>query len=280
MFPKSLNSNKEGPWPIVEQDNVKVLGSGVGSVIKRWLPVGGIIAIGLLIYLSGGIEYLSIETLAENREVLRSFINQNFFLALAVYMLIYVLVVAISIPGGVFLTLTGGFLFGWFAGGIATVVGATIGATIIFLVARTALGEALAAKAGPKLSALQKGFQEDALSYLFFLRLVPLFPFWLVNIAPALLGVKLSTFVFATFFGIVPGSFAFSFAGVGLDSVIEAQQKSYNDCLKARAAGGADACEFVFDPNALVTKEIIFAIAALGIVALIPVLLKRLQWLR
>lgn len=262
---------------MLERDNIQLTGSGVGSSIKRWLPVGVVISVALLIYLLGGADYLSIESLARNRDALGSIINENFFLSLGVYTLIYVVAVAVSIPGGVFLTLTGGFLFGWIAGGIATVVGASTGATIIFLVARSALGEALAAKAGPKLSALRDGFQEDALSYLFFLRLVPLFPFWLVNIAPALLGVKLSTFVFATFFGIIPGTFAFSFAGVGLDSVIDAQQKSYENCLNAQKAGGAEACEFTFDPNALVTKEIVFAIAALGIVALIPVLLKRVR---
>lgn len=262
---------------MLEQDNIEISESGSGNSIRRWLPVGVIILIGVLFYTLGGVEYLTIESLAKNRDALRSFINDNFLLSLSSYTLIYVAAVAVSIPGGVFLTLAGGFLFGWLAGGLATVVGATIGATIIFLVARTALGEALVAKAGPRLNALREGFQEDALSYLFFLRLVPLFPFWLVNIAPALLGVKLSTFIFATFFGIVPGTFAFSYAGVGLDSVIDAQQKSYTDCLQAQKTDEANSCEFTFDPNALVTAEIIFAIAALGIVALIPVLLKRLR---
>ena len=247
------------------------------SLLKRFGPLIVLAIVIAAIYFSGGLDYLTIENLAANRDKLKAYIDDNLLLSLAIYTGIYLVAVAASIPGGIFLTLTGGFLFGWLFGGLATVVGATLGATIIFLIAKTALGEPLAAKAGPKLNALREGFQEDALSYLFFLRLVPLFPFWLVNIAPGLLGVKLSTFMFATFFGIIPGTFAFSFAGVGLDSVLDAQQQAFNDCKANLAPGATDTCTFSLDPNSLVTKEIVFAIAALGIVALIPVVLKRFK---
>ena len=123
-------------------------------------------------------------------------------------------------------------------------INATVGATIIFLIAKTSLGEPMAARAGPWLGKLRAGFQENALNYLLFLRLVPLFPFWLVNLAPGLLGVRLPTYLLGTFVGIIPGTFAFAFAGVGLDSVIEAQRAAYQACLAKPPADGTGAWSF------------------------------------
>ena len=245
--------------------------------LKRILPVIILAAIAALIVSQGWHKYLTLEHIAENRDLLKGYIEQNYLLALLAYLGIYIVVIALSLPGGVFLTLTGGFLFGWLIGGIATVVAATIGATIIFLIAKTSFGEPLAARAGPKLDRLRAGFQDSALNYLLFLRLVPLFPFWLVNLAPALLGVGLGTYVLGTFIGIIPGTFAFSFAGVGLDSVIEAQKAAYDSCVATQGANAAQACEFKLDAGALVTKELLIAFAALGVVALIPVILKKFR---
>jgi uncharacterized membrane protein YdjX (TVP38/TMEM64 family) len=118
-----------------------------------------------------------------------------------------------------------------------------------------------------------EGFRDDAFNYLLFLRLVPLFPFWLVNLAPALFNVKLVTFVAATLLGIIPGTFAFAFLGSGLDSIIAAQQAAYQACL---AAGRGD-CEMRFEAGALLTPELIIAFVALGVVALIPVAVKRVR---
>ena len=145
--------------------------------------------------------------------------------------LVYAITVALSMPGGLVLTVAGGLLFGWLVGGLAAVVGATTGATIVFLVARTALGEALSERAGPWLAKLREGFKEEALSYMLFLRLVPAFPFWFVNIAPAMLGVPLRTYVIGTFFGIIPATFAFASAGAGLDSVIMAAKAEHAACV-------------------------------------------------
>ena len=113
----------------------------------------------------------------------------------------YTLAVAISIPGAVFLTLAGGFLFGVYLGTILVVISATLGATLLFFAVRTTLGEWLAQKASEWIERMQHGFQHNAFSYLLTLRLIPLFPFWVVNIAAALLGVPLSTYVITTFFG-------------------------------------------------------------------------------
>ncbi len=250
---------------------------GRSSLLKRILPLVVLAGIAALVVSQGWHKYLTLEQIAENRDLLKGYIEANALIALLTYMGIYIVVIALSLPGGVFLTLTGGFLFGWLIGGLATIVAATIGATIIFLIAKTSFGEPLAARAGPRLDKLRAGFQENALNYLLFLRLVPLFPFWLVNLAPALLGVGLGTYVIGTFIGIIPGTFAFAYAGVGLDSVIEAQQQVYQDCLNSQSGSGAQACTFTLDAGALVTPELLIAFAALGVVALIPVIIKKLR---
>ncbi|MGL4975055.1 MAG: TVP38/TMEM64 family protein, partial [Bosea sp. (in: a-proteobacteria)] len=118
-----------------------------------------------------------------------------------------------------------------------------------------------------------EGFREDAASYMLFLRLVPVFPFWLVNLAPALAGVPLSTFLWTTLVGIVPGTFAFAFAGAGLDSVVAAQAAARASCL---AAGRTD-CSAGLDLKALVTPQLLTAFALLGLVALVPVIWRKLK---
>ena len=243
--------------------------------LKRLLPLIVLIVVAGLVVTQGWHKYLSLEEIARNHEALTAYIGSNLILSLLAYMALYIAVVALSLPGGAALTLAGGLLFGWYIGGPATVIAATIGATILFLIAKTALGEILAARAGPWLAKLRQGFKENALSYLLFLRLVPAFPFWLVNLAPALLGVPLRTYVLGTFFGIIPGTMAFSFAGAGLGSVIEAQKQSYADCLTRQRLGETGECQFTLDTGALITTEILLAFAALGFVALIPVLMKK-----
>jgi len=150
---------------------------------------------------------------------------------------------------------------------------ATAGASIIFMIAKSAFGEHLARRAGPLAEKLTDGFRADAFHYLLFLRLVPVFPFFVINLVAALVGVHLPTFIAATGVGIIPGTFTFAFVGAGLDSVIRAQAAIYNACL---AAGRAD-CRLDFDIRAAVTPELLGALAALGVIALIPVAVKRLR---
>jgi uncharacterized membrane protein YdjX (TVP38/TMEM64 family) len=242
---------------------------------RRWLPLIVIVALMALAFAMGWHHYLTFKTIGTNYQDLQDFIAANLVAALLIYVLIYATVVALSLPGGLVMTVTGGLLFGWLAGGLATLVGATAGATLIFLIAKSSLGEAFAAKAGPWLGRLREGFKDNALSYLLFLRLVPIFPFWLVNLAPALLGVPLGTYVIGTAIGIIPGTFAFSVAGSGLGSVVEAQNQIYDACL---ARGGPDpeaSCPYTIDTSALVTPQLLVAFALLGVVALIPVVYKR-----
>jgi uncharacterized membrane protein YdjX (TVP38/TMEM64 family) len=242
------------------------------SPLRTWAPLIAIVALMGLVFAMGWHEYLALEHLGRNYATLNAFISDNLLLAILAYAILYIVVVALSLPGALALTLAGGLLFGWQIGGPVTVVAATIGATIIFLVAKTSLGETLAAKAGPAINKLREGFQENALSYLLFLRLVPAFPFFVVNLAPALLGVPLRTYVIGTLVGIIPGTMAFSFAASQLGTVIEKTNAEHAACLAAKAA---EACPYVIDAGTLVSKEIILAFAAIGVVALIPVIVKK-----
>ena len=246
--------------------------------VKRFLPLIILVVLIVVAYVNGWHKYLSLTQIAENREALRGYVDANYVLAIGVYAALYVAVAALSIPGGAPLTIAGGFLFGWLIGGMTTVIAATGGATILFLVAKTALGETLAARAGPWLQKLSEGFRNNALSYLLFLRLVPAFPFWLVNLAPALLGVPLATFVIGTLVGIIPGTFAFAFLGAGLDSIIDKQRETYQACLdKQSETAGSSECTFTLSTSSLVTPELIAAFVALGIVAIIPVIAKKVR---
>lgn len=244
-------------------------------VWRRFLPLIVIVAAMVVVWQMGLHKYLSLEALVAHRAALETFIAENFALALLAFMGSYIVAVALSLPGAVILTIAGGLLFGWAIGGTATVLAATIGATLIFLAAKTSLGESLRSKAGPFLDKLATGFAEDAFNYLLFLRLVPAFPFWLINLAPAFLGVSLRTFFGATLIGIIPGTFAFSYFGTGLGSVIEAQKSTHEACLAGDPSGTN--CAMVLDFSTLITPHLIGSFVALGVVALIPVAIKKLR---
>jgi uncharacterized membrane protein YdjX (TVP38/TMEM64 family) len=248
-----------GPVPAIDQS----------SLARRILPLVAIVVLAGAAYIvSGG--GVSLESLVRHRAAIDDFVASHRMLAIFVYVGIYITVVAVSLPGAALLTLTGGFLFGIAVGASAAVISATVGATLIFLVARTALGEPLLRRAGPRATQLARGFREDAFSYLLFLRLVPAFPFFLVNLVAAFAGVRLGLFVVATAIGIIPGAIVFALAGAGLDSMIAAQKNSYDQCI---AATGAD-CRLVFEPADVLTPQLIAALVALGLLALMPVAVK------
>jgi len=237
----------------------------------RLAPIVVIVLLGVLVVAMGWHRQLSFEALVRHRAVLDDFVAAHYAVAVASFIAVYVAVVSLSVPGAAFLTITGGLLFGTLIGGAAAVTGATIGATVIFLIARSALSAYVLRRAGPRLSRIVDGFHADAFSYLLFLRLVPVFPFFLVNLAPALVGVRLPVFVAATALGIVPATFVFASVGAGLDSIVHAQGAAYHACL---AAGGAD-CRLDFDPSAALTPQLIGALVALGLLALVPVAVKK-----
>jgi uncharacterized membrane protein YdjX (TVP38/TMEM64 family) len=224
---------------------------------KRLIPVlvllGGLVAFFVL-----GLErYVSFDTLRDNRQALLAWVQDHRGLAALVYMAIYATAIAFSLPGGAVLSITGGFLFGAIWGTGYIVISATLGASVLFLIAKTSLGDPLRARAGPWLQKMQAGFQENALSYLLVLRLVPLFPFFVVNLVPAFLGVTLSTYVLGTFVGIIPGAFVYSSVGAGLGSVFD--------------AGGE------ISVKGILTPQIIIALIGLAVLALIPVAYKKVK---
>ena len=240
---------------------------------RRYLPLAILGAVMIAAYALGLHKYLTLASIAENRAGLKDFVGSHLFTAVLAYSGIYIVVVALSLPGAGVLSILGGLLFGWAISAPVTIVAATIGAVIVFEVVKTSLGAVIAEKAGPFVARLSGGFKDDAFNYLLFLRLVPAFPFFAVNAVAGLAGISRKTFTLATLVGIIPGSFAFAYLGRGLDSLIDGQTAIYQDCL---AKGGLD-CKLALSPGALVTREILIAFAALGVVALIPVILKHFK---
>jgi uncharacterized membrane protein YdjX (TVP38/TMEM64 family) len=209
----------------------------------------------LIVRQTGLASYLSLETLRTHRGTLTTWVSSNVVFAALAYVGAYVAAVAFSMPGAVFLTLSGGFLFGATLGTLLTVTGATIGATIIFLFAKTLFGENALDRFGAPAAKLADGIRRNAGSYLMVLRLVPLFPFFLVNLVPAFVGVPLMTYVVTTFFGIIPGTAVFSLAGAGLGSVLD--------------QGGA------ITPGSILTKEIIAGLCGLAVLSLAAIPIKK-----
>jgi uncharacterized membrane protein YdjX (TVP38/TMEM64 family) len=192
-----------------------------GLKLKKLVPLLVILAVAVTGFFTLG-DYLSFETLRDNREALLAFRDQNFVLAALTFLTIYVVIVAFSLPGAAIASLTGGFLFGLFPGALFNIGAATIGATLIFLAARYGLGEQLSRKMDASegaVKSIKDGLRENELSYLFIMRLVPAIPFFAANLIPALVGVRLGRFVFTTFFGIIPGGVVYTWIGAGLGEV-------------------------------------------------------------
>jgi uncharacterized membrane protein YdjX (TVP38/TMEM64 family) len=171
-------------------------------------------------YAAGLHRSLSFEALGAQQERLGALVAAHPLLAPLAYMAVYAAAAALSLPGAVVITLAGGLLFGTWLGGACAVLGATVGAILLFLAARHSLGDWLAGRAGPLLGRIRPGLERDGFSYLLALRLIPLFPFWLVNLAPALVRMPLPTFAGATLLGIIPGTFVFASVGAGVGAVL------------------------------------------------------------
>jgi len=193
------------------------------DTIKRFLPLVLLLIVVIAAFASGVTRYLNLEALQANEMALRGFVGDNIVLALLTFVLVYALATAVSLPGAVILTLAGGYLFGTWVGGTATVVGATVGSIVVFYIVRTSLGEALRAKAETSGGTLKKvidGVKEGAFGYILTLRLIPLAPFWLVNVAAALADTPLRAYALATFIGIMPATFIYSGIGAGIGAII------------------------------------------------------------
>ncbi len=229
-----------------------------GGFIKRAAPIA-VIVIALCLFFAFDLQrYFTLDTLRDNNEALRQWVADAPIVALTIFILAYAGAVAISFPGASILTVFGGFLFGLWPGVPAVVTAATIGAIIIFLASKTALGDILSERAGGFVKSMERGFHEDELNYMFVLRLVPVFPFWAINIAAGVLGVSLRNFTIGTFFGIIPGSFVYTSIGNAASAAFEA---------------GED----VSLSGILLQPQTLLPIIGLAALALIPVILKRLN---
>jgi len=230
-----------------------------GFSIKRLVPLVVILVVAVLGYFTLG-EYLSFDTLRDNREALLGFRDQNYALTVLAFMAIYVVIVAFSLPGAAVASLAGGFLFGVFPGVLFNVGAATIGATLIFSAARYGLGEALSRKLDASdgtVKHIVDGLHENELSFLFLMRLVPAVPFFAANLIPAMVGVKTGRFVITTFIGIIPGGLVFTWIGAGLGEVF--------------ARGESPDLGIIFEP------QILGPILGLCALAALPVVLKLLK---
>lgn len=230
--------------------------SGRKGLMTRLFPVLALVVATVFFFALGLDRYVSLDLVRENRELLTGFVGDQYVLSALTFILLYAVVTGLSVPGAAVLTLSGGFLFGTVGGTAYAVIGATIGATAIFLAARTAFADVLRVRAGKAIGMMREGFRRDAFSYMLFLRLVPAFPFFLVNLVPAFLGVSTRTYILATVIGIVPGGFVFASVGAGLGSIFD--QEGH--------IGLAD----------IMTPEIILAMVGLGILSLVPVLARKI----
>jgi len=222
---------------------------------RRLWPLLLLAVLALAAYATGQHRHFSAEALAENQERLAALVAANPMLAPVVFIVVYAAVIALSLPGGALLTMCGGLLFGVWLGGSFAVVGALVGAVLVFLAARHALAETLAARAAPALERIRPGLERDGFSYLLVLRLVPLFPFWLVNLAPALVGMRLSTYAAATAIGILPGTFVYAWVGSGLSQVLAAGDRP--------------------DGRIVLTPGVLLPLVGLAVLALVPVVVRR-----
>ena len=225
--------------------------------IKRLLPII-ILLIGLILFFVFDLyRYFTFDALKIYQHALFQWKSENPFLAAISFIVIYIIAVAFSFPGATLLTLAGGFLFGIILGTLYVVISATLGACIIFLAARYAFGDVLASKASGWTKKLEKGFQENAFNYMLFLRLLPIFPFWLINIVPALLNVGLGVFFITTFIGIIPGSAVYAAVGNGLSTIFAAVQTPNFG--------------IIFEP------QILIPLIALAILSVIPIIYKKIK---
>jgi uncharacterized membrane protein YdjX (TVP38/TMEM64 family) len=240
------------------------------SRLLRILPLGFLVLLLGAFFASGLYRSLGFETFIRYQSWLQDHVAAHRLAMLGLFGAIYVAAVTLSLPVSALLTTIGGYLFGWLLGGLAASVAATLGATGLFLIARTSLAEPLLQRAGVRIQTLAAGFRKQAFFYLLSLRLIPAVPFWLTNLAAAFFGMPARTFVLATQLGILPVSFAFAFAGSGLDEALSRHDKLLAEC---RAAGRSD-CAADFDPRSLLTPELLIALVILGALALVPVVLK------
>jgi uncharacterized membrane protein YdjX (TVP38/TMEM64 family) len=239
-----------------EADIDDVAGEAAPVLWRRWLKFAPLLVIVVMIglfFATGLNRYLSIDMLQAKRAALLAEVAAHPVRSVFIYMAAYLVLVAISLPGAMLMTMTGGFLFGPWIGSAAAVVGMTLGAIVMFLVARSALGEILRrrSKAGGLIEKIQIGVRANAFSYLLVLRLIPAVPFWLCNICSGFVAIPLRTYIAATVLGIIPSTVIYSSIGAGLDHVFN--------------QGGKPDLNMMMDP------QVLLPLVGLCLLSIIPV---------
>ncbi|MBX9930704.1 MAG: VTT domain-containing protein [Methylobacterium sp.] len=236
----------------------------------RWLPLVLLVSLSIAAVASGAYQYLTLDRLLDSRTFLAAAVEADPAKAMLAAWLVYVACVVASIPASVFLTILCGFLFGIGAGAAVAVAAATTGAVIVFSIGRWAAADILLRKAGPRLAGLAEGFRRDAFGYVIVLRLLPIFPFWITNLAPAIFGVRLPTFALATFVGLIPGAFAYAATGSAIEDVVASHQAAKAACIEA----AVNDCENALALTAFLTPRTMIGLGALAVFALASVALR------
>jgi len=227
------------------------------ALARRFGPALLVLGLVVAAFASGLTRDFSLHALAERREAIERLVHAHPWLGLGAYIGLYTVVVALSLPVALVMTLTGGLLFGPWIGGLAATVSCTVGATVIFLICRTAAGDFVRARAGPTAARIEEGLRRDAFSYIIILRLLPVAPFWLINLALGLIDIPLPVFVGASFIGILPVSLIFASLGSGLNHAFR--------------KGGH------IDPHVILEPRFILPLVGLAVLSLGPVLYRRLR---
>ncbi len=239
------------------------------SVLRRFIPMMLLGVVVLIFFASGLYQRLSLDELALQYGELRAFIEANFWLSVLATCAVYLGATAASFPAAWLLTVAIGLVFGWSVGAAIVVVGATLGASILYFAARSLFVDFFRKRAGEKLNVMARGFCENGVSYMLFLRLAPIFPFIMVNVVPAILGVRFSVFFWTTAFGIIPGTIAYAFAGEGLRSIIHERAIACSEQVAP--------CGQPLSASDIITPQMLVAFTLLALVSLIPVVLKHFR---
>ncbi len=244
------------------------------GALLRWLPLILLACASIGVVATGVTRYVDFDRLVASRAWLHALVEEDRGRAIAVAILVYVASVVVSIPATFVLTVFYGFLFGTVTGALIAIASATTGAGIVFSIGRNAARDLIQKRAGSRLGRFAEGFRRDAFGYVAFLRLLPLFPFWMTNLAPAAFGVRPRTFLLATFLGLTPGAFIYAATGAGIDDVVAAHEAAKHACLAART--GTD-CDVAINFRQLLTPGMILALGGLAGFALLSITLRK--WL-
>lgn len=239
--------------------------------IRRWLPLIVLTTVSVGVFASGAAHLFSLDRLLASRAWLRAFVDEGTARAMVAAFFVYLGAVIVSVPATLILTMICGFLFGIVPGALLAVCAATTGGSLVFLIGRGPGRDLLRRFGGPRLDRFAAAFRRDAFGYIATFRVLPLFPFWVTNLAPAACGVGLGTFAAATFLGLLPGALVYATTGAGIEDVVAAHEAARAACQ----AGGGPSCDQALSPYAFVTPTMAVALGLLGMFGLITLLLTR-----